>query len=114
MVQNYVSPCMPKNLDTQVLPTKEWGDAKSMLCLIAHMWKIKITLINYMGYDVEFIVFGLCKGEGHAHFYIIYNGWSHYTATGTAFALHTTTHPYYRNKACFHVRFLSLLHLLLF
>ena len=32
--------------------TKEWGDARSMLGLIAHTWKIKITLINYIGYDV--------------------------------------------------------------
>ena len=45
-----------------------------------------------MGYNVEFVVFGPYEGEGHADIYIIYNGWSHYTATGTAaFALHAHT-----------------------
>ena len=51
------------------------GDAKSILGLIAHMWKIKITLINYLGYDAEFIVFGPNdEGISHADIYIIYNG----------------------------------------
>ena len=81
----------PKAWILKFLHTKEWGDTKSMLGLIAQMWKIKMTLINYMGYDVEFIVFGPYEGEGHADIYIIYNGWSHYTATGTAFALHIHT-----------------------
>ena len=58
-----------------------------MLGLIAHMWKIKITLINYLGYDAEFIVFGP-NDEGISHADIIYNGWSHYTATGTALHVH--------------------------
>ena len=56
----------------KVLHSKEWSDARSMLGLIIHMWKIKITLINYMGYDVEFVVFGPYEGEGHADIYIIY------------------------------------------
>ena len=47
----------PKAWILKFLQTKQWGDAKSMLGLIAHMWKIKITLINYLGYDAEFIVF---------------------------------------------------------
>ena len=82
------------------LHTKEWGDAKSMLGLIAQMWKIKIALINNMGYDVEFIVFGPYEGEGHADIYIKYNGWSHYTATGTVFALHTHTATIEIRLAC--------------
>ena len=45
-----------------------------------------------MGYDVEFTVFGPYEGEGHADIYIIFNGWNHFTATGTAFALHVHTH----------------------
>ena len=81
----------PKTWILKFLQTKEWGDAKSMLGLIAHMWKIKITLINYMGHDVEFIVFGPYEGEGHADIYIKNNVWSHYTATGSAFALHAQT-----------------------
>ena len=60
--------------------TNGGGDAKSMLDLIAHVWKIKTTLINYLGYDAEFIVFGPNdEGISHADIYIIYNGWSHYT-----------------------------------
>ena len=60
-----------------------------MLGLIAHMWKIKITLINYLGYDAEFIVFGSNdEGISHADIYIIYNGWSYYTATDTALHAH--------------------------
>ena len=83
----------PKAWIFNFLQTKQWGDAKSMLGLIAHMWKIKITLINYLGYDAEFIVFGLNdEGISHADSYIIYNGWSHYTAAGTA--LHAHMHCY--------------------
>ena len=94
----------PKAWILKFLYTKEWGDAKFILGLIANTWKIKITLINYLRYDVEFVVYGPYEGEGHADIYIIYNGWSHYTATGTAaFALHTHTHTcahsYHRNKA---------------
>ena len=64
--------------------SKEWGDAYSMLGLIAHMWKIKITLINYLEYDAEFVTYGPYRGrECHADIYIIYNCWSHYMATGT-------------------------------
>ena len=44
-----------------------------------------------MGYDVEFVVFWPYEGEGHADIYSIYNGWSHYIATGTAFILHIHT-----------------------
>ena len=62
-----------------------------MLGLIAHMWKIKITLINYLRYDEEFVVYGPYEAVDNADIYIIYNGWSHYTATGTAFALHAHT-----------------------
>ena len=68
------------------------GDANSMLGLIAHLWKIKITLINYLTYDAVFVVYGPYEAVSNADIYIIYNGWSHYTATGTAaFALHAHT-----------------------
>ena len=74
----------PKAWILKFLHSKEWGDAYSMLGLIAHMWKIKITLINYLEYDAEFVTYGpYCGRECHADIYIIYNGWSHYTATGT-------------------------------
>ena len=55
-----------------------------MLDLIVHMWKIKITLINYLEHDAEFVTYGpYCGRECHADIYIIYNSWSHYMATGT-------------------------------
>ena len=79
----------PKAWILKFLHTREWGDANSMLGLIAHMWKIKITLINYLWYDAEFVVYGPYEAVSNAD---IYNGWSHYTATGTAaFALHAHT-----------------------
>ena len=81
----------PKAWILKFLHTREWGDAKSILGLITHIWKIKITLINYLGYDAEFVVYGPHKAVDNADIYIIYNSWSHYTATGTAFALHTHT-----------------------
>ena len=56
------------------------------------MWKIKITLINYLIYDAEFVVYGPYETVSNADIYLIHNGWSHYTATGTAaFALHAHT-----------------------
>ena len=80
-------------MDPQILAHKRMGGggAKSMLGLIAHMWKIKITLINYLGYYAEFVVYGPYEIVDNADIYIIYNGWSHNTATGTAFALHAHT-----------------------
>ena len=85
----------PKAWILKFLHTKEWGDAKSMLGLIANISKLKITLINYLGCDAEFVAYGPYEGEGHADICIIYNGWSHYTATGTAaFVLHTHTHAH--------------------
>ena len=82
----------PKAWILKFLHTSEWGDANSMLGLIAHMWKIKIKLINYLTYDAEFVVYGPYEAVSNADIYIIYNGWSHYTATGTAgIVLHAHT-----------------------
>ena len=69
----------PKAWILKFLHSIEWDDAYSMLGLIAHMWKIKITLINYLEYDAEFVTYGpYCGRECHAD-----NGCSHYMATST-------------------------------
>ena len=95
----------PKAWILQFLHSKHWGDAKSMLGLIADMCKKNGTLINYLGSNAEYVQCGpYSDGECHADIYILYNGYSHYTPTGTeCFSnMHMNN---YRFQACLHGRF---------